>query len=269
MTSTGALGWVLANHARRDALRALLPEASAVSVWRLAAQQAAYRACNALIRREQRYLGDARLEQSIDVRGREVLTRLQGRAPLVVTWHSGVVAALPAALAQCGRRGYVVRHKPADEAHHGFVALATGRTPKQRALAMMNAIAALRRQETVIFVAGVIPPRKAPSPDHLAPLLGREVYVAPGVATMARLGGAALVPALTRVERGRIIVELFDPIPPGADDAATIRNLVAFFAPHFARHPGELWGNELPWILASAPARAATSTRTAPEPNRP
>ena len=251
MASTGPLGWALADKARRDAVHTLMPEASALTVWRVAAQQAAHRARNALVRREQRYLGDARLEQAIEVRGREVLTRLGERAPLVVTWHSGTATALPAALAQCGRHGALIRFEPASATHHGFVTLESGRDPKQRARAMMHAITALRRKETVLFTAGVISRKKAPHPDHLMSFLGRNVYVAPGVATMARLGGAALVPALSRVEHGRVVVELFPPIAPCADDVATVRALVAFFAPHFARHPGELWSSELRWINAS------------------
>lgn len=240
LAGAAALGLGLVRRAGLAEVRSLWPTISPLAALKLAAEHAGHRVTNGLVRRARRRLGDAWLERAIEVRNADAL-----RGPaLVATWHAGLATAVTAGLAQLGRSGVVLRFEATGTSHHGFREVATGRDTKRGALAMMAAITALRRNEVVTFVAGVVHYKRAPDRSALLPFMGREVYVAPGVATMARLAGVPIVPALAFVERGRIVLELGDPITPSPDDRETVRALLAYFEPRFTARPDLLWETE-------------------------
>lgn len=243
---------VQGEYARDDVAR-VFPAFSRRVVWWVAAEVQSHRAIGALLERRVARWGEAWLQQRIEVRGRAVLERLRaaGTPIVAVAWHAGVPAVLTAALAACGLRGVILRFDPPSAvARNGFVQVATGHDPRRKAHALMTAVKALRRGETVAYFAGSSgPPLEGRDDAH--PFIGRVTRVTSGAATMARLGGATLVPVESRLDAGRIVVEAFEPMPVGSDDKATTRGLVDFFAARMRLRPGSFWRWDLGYLAQS------------------
>jgi len=244
--STGGRG------ARRD-VTAVFPELSRLAVWWVAAEIQSHRLVGALFRRGVARWGEAWLQAAIDVRGREVLERLRvaGKPIVAVSWHAGAPAVATAGLARCGLRGVLLRYDPPNaRTTHGFVQVETGADPRRKAHALMTAVQTLRRGEAVVFFAGSSGPPLAGRDDD-QPFLGRVTRVTPSAAAMARLGGAALVPIEARLEAGRIVLEVFEPLPVGSDDKATTRRLSDFFAQRLRLRPGSFWRWDIGYLAQS------------------
>ena len=229
----------------------LSPTLSPPRAWALAAAIERHHYLAKAVLRQSQIAGEGWLVRVVDVRGRATLDALQAerRPVVVVAWHAGLVAALPAALAQCGRTGLFLRLGDPTPPRHGFAMTATGTAPNLRARSLIQAVSALKKGETVVVVTGI---GTRDTPHVMAQLLGRAVCVAPGAAVMARLAGAAIVPVECRFRRGRITIEVFDPLPRGVDDEETTRRLAAFFAARLVADPSALWRNELGRLVEAA-----------------
>lgn len=239
----GAVALGVARGPRR-AVTAVFPGLSPLRAWAVAATMESHQNVTKALRNQVIVAGPAWLERVVVVRGREILARLarDPRPVVVAVWHAGLVGALPAALAQCGRSGVMLHLHGEPAPYRSFEVVGTGVQPHERARALLRAVKTLRAGDTVIVVAGV---GGADTPHVEVPLLGRRVRVAPGVAMMARLANAAIVPVEVHLRRGRIVVEVFEPLATGADDTATTTTLVAFFEARIAADPSALWRNEL------------------------
>jgi lauroyl/myristoyl acyltransferase len=203
-----------------------------------------------------RRAGEDWLERVVDIRGGAILEELRREErPLVaVTWHGGLLGAIPAALARHGFGGLILRDaQTPDPPVHGFGFVGVGKTPQARALCFAKGLAALRRKESVINVTDVVRPGR-PGGNITISFLGRRILTWTGSAALARLGGAALVPIVGTLQPGRFTVEVLEPIAPGADDLDTTLRLVSVYETRIAADRGWLWRESLDELRAAPPA---------------
>jgi lauroyl/myristoyl acyltransferase len=233
-----------------DEVAEVFPHLGVRQARRVAANIESQRALAFVLRRVCRRWGNDWLVNAIEVRGSPVLEeqRRAGRPVVVVSWHSGVGAAVTAGLARAGWRGIVLR-RGHWETHDvpGFTFASSGASPEKRAQALVRGLETLRRREAVVIFFEIAPPMvHHPSRSFL----GRSARFHNGPAALARLAGAALVPVEGRLTGGRLILEIFPAVAAGATDDETTGRLAAFFEARIRRHPGRLWRSSLERLVS-------------------
>jgi len=258
----------LRRNCKPEPVATLFPELSSRRVLHVAAAIERHDVIRVFIRRSRFVWGEAWIERTVEIRGAHLLARLRGTPVLMVGWHAGLNQLLPAALAQWGRDGVMLLHDPGPVTRtHGLELLATVGGAQKRALNLLRAAQVLRSGKAALVLAGVGERPLAGSSPTLS-FLGREVYIAPGIAVLARLSGAALVPAEGRLEGSRLIVEIFDPLETGPHDHDTTRTMASFFEQRILADPSSLWPGDLR-LLAAAPHLGGPQTGHAQSVTRP
>ena len=208
-------------------------------------------------------LGGDWLIRATRVSGEEPLVALHkdGRPRLVVSWHAGVGAGLPAGLARLGQTGLLLREDGRPE-RFGLSHVRIGGGLANRAAAFQRAVRHLRGGGLVALYLDVDPWAPGAEPPHA--FLGRQVALPPGPAAMARLSGAAIIPVTPRWDAGRVSFACHPPLAGAAgaagDDRSVTAALAAWWERWLRRHPGDLWPTSVRRLLA-APTVDVTARR--------
>jgi lauroyl/myristoyl acyltransferase len=189
---------------------------------------------------------------------------------LAVGWHAGAHSGVPAALLKLGLPVTIpvwgVEHRATPELPIRWMRVESA---EARALFLGRALADLADGRIVAMLADAT----SGTHRHPAPFLGYSHSVAHGVALLARLSKARLVPITTRWvgTTSRVAAEIHPALPePRADrrdaprfDAEVAATVAAFFEGWARSHPGALYR---PWYQPSHEvAPAAVPIPPAPE----
>jgi hypothetical protein len=273
LVATRALARVAAqctNHYRAD-LASVFPSLTSDELRSAACELEANRFTNAAIRGAAACRGWEFLPDLVDVRGGEALLDARKRGSVIlVAWHAGIGAAVPAALQRLGQSGVLIRHR-GGRSMLGFATLSSGGTLRERTAALIGALKHAQAGGLVILFIDTLPLGRITFDPPRVVLLDRLVWLPRGPAALRRLteapifcaeaswASAAGPPFLVRFER-------LEPTPitssasSGDDEGALTKDLARHFETRLRDRPGDLWPLSLR-SLASAPQSSGAPLR--------
>jgi len=226
-------------------VQTLLPSLEPARARKLAKILAGRRAANAFLKRAVQTLGHERLKPWVQIEGEEHLRDLLERnVPVVLApWHFGPLFAIGTALIKMDVPVLVLQRWPRKQQGSHIEYLHFEGSAASRVQTLKRGVQRLHGGGVVMTVVDV-PTNETPEIPGPYPLLGRDVDLLEGAATLARIGRAAVIPVSARWQGNKAIVQFAPPVatPEDAPTETDIQTALAtWWEREIIRRPEELW----------------------------